>query len=183
MNKTEYWNIAYRDRNNECYTRVQKLLKDWKVENDITERCAVHHRDDTEETRKYNAEHYERWGFNEDGTFEYGKYVIFMTSAEHKHYHNMVKHPWLGKKHTEATKKKMSMSHIGIRPSVESKEKNHIAHIGRTHTTATKAKMQISHKQLMEKTLAIYKQYKKGGGELSWNDFQRALKNNEINIE
>ena len=47
----------------------------------------VHHRDDTEETRKYNDEHYELWGFNEDGTFEYGKYVLFVTQSEHNTIH------------------------------------------------------------------------------------------------
>ena len=43
--------------------------------------------------------------------------------------------------------------------------------------------MQISQKQLKGNIVTIYKQYKRTGGELSWNDFQRAFKNNEISIE
>lgn len=47
-----------------------------------------HHLRDTEEQRKYNDEHYEMWGFNLDGTFEYGKYMIFMTEEDHITIHN-----------------------------------------------------------------------------------------------
>lgn len=47
-----------------------------------------HHLRDTEEQRKYNNEHYEMWGFNEDGTFEYGKYMIFVTKEEHLQIHS-----------------------------------------------------------------------------------------------
>lgn len=42
-----------------------------------------HHLRDTEEQRKYNEEHYEYFGFNQDGTFEYGKYIVFITEEEH----------------------------------------------------------------------------------------------------
>ena len=47
----------------------------------------IHHLRDTEEQRKYNDEHYEFWGFNQDGTFEYGKYVVFWTKEKHDSYH------------------------------------------------------------------------------------------------
>lgn len=48
----------------------------------------IHHLIETEEQRKYNDEHYEMWGHNLDGTFEYGKYVVFWTKEHHDSYHN-----------------------------------------------------------------------------------------------
>ena len=52
-------------------------------------------------------------GFNLDGTFEYGKYVVFMTASEHMRYHMTgsknpmcgvrkfgVDNPFYGKKHS-----------------------------------------------------------------------------------
>lgn len=40
---------------------LHKKLKQWKLDNDITERCVIHHRDDTPETIEYNEKYYERW--------------------------------------------------------------------------------------------------------------------------
>lgn len=48
-----------------------------------------HHLFDTPEQIAYNNEHYELWGFNEDGTFEYGKYIIFVTPEEHNKLHSV----------------------------------------------------------------------------------------------
>ena len=59
-----------------------------------------HHLRDTEEQRKYNDEHYEYFGFNQDGTFEYGKYVIFVTKEEHTEIHKV----------SDETRKKLSIS-------------------------------------------------------------------------
>jgi hypothetical protein len=69
-----------------------------------------HHLRDTEEQRKYNDEHYEYFGFNQDGTFEYGKYIIFITKEEHTEIHrqseetkqrrsNSLKGKYIGDKH------------------------------------------------------------------------------------
>ena len=46
-----------------------------------------HHLFNTPEQIEYNNTHYEMWGFNEDGTFEYGKYIIFVTLEEHSQIH------------------------------------------------------------------------------------------------
>jgi hypothetical protein len=46
-----------------------------------------HHLMDTNEQIEYNTNHYEMWGFNLDGTFEYGKYMIFVTEEEHHKIH------------------------------------------------------------------------------------------------
>ena len=177
MNKEEYYSYCgwYQNKHNKYYINVQKLLKDWMIENNITETCVIHHRDDTPEMIKYNEEHYERWGHNADGTFEYGKYVLFMTRAAHVSYHHKGKSLSAeqkerlriintGKHHSEETKKKLSIMHTG----------NRNPFYGRKHSDETMANMR--------RTQTLYKQYKQTGGELSWNGFQRALKNNEINI-
>lgn len=52
---------AIRSRN-KYYKYVHKLLNDWKIENNITTRCDVRHRDDTIECINYNNEHYNLWG-------------------------------------------------------------------------------------------------------------------------
>lgn len=68
------------------YNKSHKIMKEFNTVNS-TNKTVVHHLRDTEEQRKYNDTFYERWGFNEDGTFEYGKYVIFVTHDEHNKIH------------------------------------------------------------------------------------------------
>ena len=63
---------------NKC-RKIQKTLE----YNPDPKATVRHHLRDTEEQRKYNDEHYEYFGFNQDGTFEYGKHVIFITKEEH----------------------------------------------------------------------------------------------------
>lgn len=79
------------------YNNVKRIQKSLKYNPDPNAKV-VHHLRDTEEQRKYNDEHYELWGFNLDGTFEYGKYVIFVTREEHTNIH----------KHSEETRSKIS---------------------------------------------------------------------------
>ena len=145
-------------------------FKRWEKENNITERCVVHHRDDTEETYKYNTEHYERWGCNEDGTFEYGKYVIFMTSAEHNKYHHT------NKSVSEETRAKMSVAQKGKKRSEETLAKMSVAQKGKKRSEETLAKMSATRKSLG----TLYATYKNNGGTLIWNEFRTALKNGEI---
>lgn len=57
MNNKEYWSQADATSTSN-YRMIRAKLKKWKLENNITERCVVHHRDDTEECLKYNEEHY-----------------------------------------------------------------------------------------------------------------------------
>lgn len=147
MNKQEYY------EQHKCtyeYKQVQKLLHVWKVENNITEICVVHHRDDTEEVRKYNNEHYERWGFSEDGTFEYGKYVIFMTNKDHGKYHNAgEKNGFYGKHHSREQRDKWSNDRKGRK--LNEQWKQHIsensAHVAgfKGHKHTEEAKQLIAH--------------------------------------
>lgn len=69
------------------YNKTRKLQRSLQFNEDKTA-TVIHHLRDTEEQRKYNDEYYEFWGFNQDGTFEYGKYVIFVTKEEHDKLHS-----------------------------------------------------------------------------------------------
>ncbi len=82
----------------EWYNKARKLQRSLQFNTDETA-TVIHHLRDTEEQRKYNDEHYELWGHNLDGTFEYGKYVIFVTEEWHCNYH-----------HSEETRKRLSES-------------------------------------------------------------------------
>lgn len=195
MNRQEW--IMDGRHTNEYRQYVNNALKRWKLENNITERCAVHHRDDTEETRKYNSEHYEFWGLNEDGSFEYGKYVVFMTSAEHTRYHK------IGKMHSEETRNRMSAAHKGKKLSEEHCAKISAANkgkenpmYGKKHSEETRTKISAANKGKMrsEETRArmsatrksigvLYTAYKNNGGTLNWHGFRKALSNGEITFE
>lgn len=191
MNKKEYYqNSNARKRYTHLYKYVQSLLKEWKVNNNYVCKCVVHHRDDTEECRKYNEEHYELWGFNEDGTFEYGKYVIFMTHAEHSSYHHAghnrcagennpmygrhrsgINAPMYGKKHSTETREKMILHHANV-----AGENNPF--YGKTHSNEVMSKLMNYHRV----TSNAYKTYKNLGGTLSWKEFRHAIKIGEIDI-
>ena len=166
---------------------VKDAFKRWKLENNITERCMIHHRDDTEETRKYNEEHYELWGCNLDGTFEYGKYVLFMTQSEHvKHHHTgckrstdtckRISEATYGKKRSDETKAKMSEARKGVKNPrfgkgyVIAGERNGM--FGKQHTKEACERVRAA----ALKDGDIYKIYKNNGGTLSWQAFRHALK-------
>ena len=147
MNREE-WTSTYAYSNNKYnkhYKYVQQLLKDWKVENNITESCVAHHRDDNDEVKSYNNAFYERWGCNEDGTFELGKYVQFMTRVEHAHYHNAGgKSPRCGKSHTEETKRKISAANTGKHASEDARRKMSESRKGKTFSDEHKKKLSIA---------------------------------------
>lgn len=163
MNKHE-WSRQQNKHSTHEYKTVHKLLRDWKQQNGITERCVVHHRDDNDEVKYYNGSHYELWGFNEDGTFEYGKYVVFMTLADHcSHHHknavsgykgcnhtdewrNMMSQRMAGRVITDEHRVKIGTSNKGKVRSEESKQKNRDAHIGVHLSETTKSKMSAAHK-------------------------------------
>lgn len=196
-----------------CYSsyhyKVKKLLDQWKNINGINEQCAIHHRDDTEETRKYNEEHYELWGFNEDGSFEYGRYVVFMTVSDHfkhhlkdrefsdeyrinigiaqrKRFEIKENHPMYGKNHSEETKMKISKANKGKLVG----EKNPMYGIhrygeanplyGRKQSDETRQKMSVKVKRSMESTSFLYKVYKNNNGKLNWISFRKALSTGDI---
>ena len=199
MNRAEW--ITDGRHLNEYRRYVNHALKQWKLENNITEKCVAHHRDDTEETRKYNSEHYERWGFNENGEFIEGQYVIFMTLSEHTAYHHIGKiSPRRGKKCSEETCEKISVNNARYwkdkKLSDETRDKISAANKGRKLSDETRAKMSATrkgkkfseeHRAKMSATKqgekVLYVAYKNNGGTLKWNDFRKALKNGEITFE
>lgn len=208
MNNQEYWSGGRYICNTAYYKYVHRLLETWKIENNITECCVVHHRDDNEEVRAYNNEHYERWGFNEDGTFEYGKYVIFMTNAKHVGYHNKSrkvsqetreKHRarWLGEKNPhygkplpEEIKAKISNTLKGKMPwmygkhhSIETKSKISNALKGKPLSDECRAKMSAARKRNLIGLRLLYNVYKSNNGVKKWNDFQKAIYNGDITFE
>lgn len=97
MNQKEWKTSGKFPEKYKWYNQTRKLQKSLCYESDPNANI-IHHLRDTEEQRNYNDTHYEYWGFNEDGTFEYGKYVIFVTEEWHNNYHA----------HSEETKKKDS---------------------------------------------------------------------------
>ena len=87
MNMKEYWKAVHSGANVREYDlksrEIQKSLK-YNPDPNATVR---HHLMDTQEQIEYNTNHYEMWGHNLDGTFEYGKYMIFVTKEEHSQIH------------------------------------------------------------------------------------------------
>lgn len=171
------------------YKYVHKLLSEWALRNVITERCVVHHRDDIEETRKYNNEHYELWGFNLDGTFEYGEYIVFMTVREHISHHHK------GKVLSEETKRLIGIS-SKQRMTDDMCKKISSVHKGKSISDAQKVTVSAKLKgrvfgenhraKLLESTRGyriLYTAYKNNGGVLKWNNFKIAVANGEITFE
>lgn len=201
MNRHEY--LQHFHCSNKHRDAVRDILEQWKLDNCLTGNYVIHHRDDTEETRKYNSEHYELWGFNEDGTFEYGKYVVFLTNTEHSAYHSTgeknpmygthrsgEESPRYGKRHSEETKQKMRDNHADF-----SGENNPMYGVHLIVSDATRAKMSASRmghpvsdsqrqrmRELTAKIKDAYIQYKSDGGTLPWNSFRHEVKLGNIVI-
>ena len=183
MNKNEYYNSVICYKNPE-YKQVRKYLSEWKQTNNITKKCVIHHRDDTEECRAYNEAFYERWGCDEDGTFEYGKYVFFMTISDH------VKHHHTGKTLSDECKRKLSESHLGKHASDETKRKisdsikgeNHPMY-GKSPTAESIAKNRESNIKVSIAAKYLYTTYKENGGKLQWKAFRHALKIGDITFK
>ena len=131
----------------------------------------IHHLRDTEEQRNYNDTHYELWGHNLDGTFEYGKYVVFVTEEWHRDYHKHSEETrkkmsdsrkgekcyWYGKHRDAATKEKLSIAckgktsgenhgMYGKHHTEETKEILSKANLGKKHSDETKKKISESNK-------------------------------------
>lgn len=109
------------------YNRVKELCDKYKQDNHITESLDIHHLRDTEEQRRFNDTYYERWGVELDGTFELGKYVVFITHNEHARYHFIHNNPMFNPE----TRDKVSKSREGMKFSDEHKQHLSDAHKGK----------------------------------------------------
>lgn len=196
--------------NYQYYKLVHEKLKEWKIHNNINERCVVHHRDDTEETCKYNNEHYYRWGCDEDGSFEYGKYVVFMTRREHiKHHHTGAKrseeicrHISESRKgqYTDKQREAFESLHArqtginnpmyGRRHTEESRRKmsEHSkgqisAFKGKHHSEQVKSILSDAQRAYQEKMHKLFDTYKALNGNLKYRAFCKAIKSGEISLD
>ena len=62
MNYKE-WNSGTVSKDYTYRNQIKRMLKQWKEENNLSCKCVVHHRDDNDEVKQYNENHYELWGF------------------------------------------------------------------------------------------------------------------------
>lgn len=187
MNRQEYRAHRNKKEYKHFYNRIHQLLQQWMQENNLVGDYVVHHRDDNDEVRAYNELHYELWGYNEDGTFEYGKYVVFMPTSDHSRYHHAgEKSYWYGKTLSDETRKKISRSNTGNTQSDETRKKisENNTHYwkGKTLSDEHKQNLSKSHSEQLKPIREAYKQYKSSGGALSWNAFRTALKENTIQL-
>ena len=204
MTYKQWWSLSYAEQDHTWLNRVREIQKSLRYNSDPNA-IVIHHLRDTEEQRKYNDEHYELWGHNLDGSFEYGKYVIFVTKSEHRLLH---KHSdetkkkisennarnMLGKHHSDETKKRISNSrkgkcsgenhfNYGKKFSSEFRKKLSDAHkgkpssfTGKHHTDEAKRRDGAASRARLAVVSEAYHIYKDNGGELNWQLFQRLYK-------
>ena len=151
---------------------AHKILKQWMSDNGLSGDYVIHHRDDNEDVIAYNKTHYERWGFSEDGSFEHGKYVIFMTRAAHNKHHH-IGNATIGERISHSLKGRVGAM-TDHKHSKEARMKISLAHIGMKHSKETR--------DMMARKQYLYKEYTARGGLLKWNSFQPALKNNDPEV-
>lgn len=127
----------------EWYNKTRKIQKSLQYNSD-QRATVIHHLRDTEEQRKYNDEHYELWGHNLDGSFEYGKYVVFVTKEEHTEIHKCseetrkkIKESWTDDKRQAVSKKLLASNNpnYGKHFSKEHREKLSASNKGKHHFT------------------------------------------------
>lgn len=133
----------------EWYNKTRKIQRYLQYNTDPSA-TVIHHLRDTEEQRKYNDEHYELWGHNLDGSFEYGKYVIFVTKEEHTEIHkcseetrNKIKESWTDDKRQTVSKKLLASNNpnYGKHFSKEHREKISASNKGKSHTESAREKI------------------------------------------
>lgn len=195
MNKHQYRKSAH------------QKLREWMTTNNITEKCVVHHRDDTEETRKYNAEHYNKWGFNENDEFIEGQYVIFMTLKDHIKYHHtgaqrseeICKHISESLKGNHTNKQyealaRLHASQVGVdnpmygkkhseesRRKMSEHSKGQISPMkGKHHSEQSKNALRDAQHAYHEKMHKLFEAYKASNGPLNYKCFCKAIKSGDI---
>lgn len=153
------WKLCSESCKFEWYNKTRIIQKSL-VYNEDPSAVVIHHLRDTEEQRKYNDEHYELWGHNLDGTFEYGKYVIFVTKEEHTEIHRCseetrkkIKESWTDDKRQIVSKKLLASNNpnYGKHFSKEHREKISASNKGKQHFTDDKKKnISIASKKLWQ---------------------------------
>ena len=197
------------------YEISHQYLAQWKIKNNIPDNviCDVHHRNDTPECKAYNEAYYERWGLDETGEFIEGKYVQFLTRAQHQSYH--------ANNRSDATIAKMRENHVGFSGKHHSAEscakisENNARYwngkkrgpysvdyrakmsevmtgknigennpfFGKHHSDEMIKNMRESCKKVANAAKYLYDVYRENGGKLKWNEFRHALKTGDITFE
>lgn len=151
------WKLCSEPNKYEWYNKTRNIQKSLQYNNDPSAKI-IHHLRNTEEQRKYNNEHYELWGHNLDGSFEYGKYVIFVTKEEHTKIHSCseetrqkIKEAWTDDKRQELSKKLSANNNpnYGKHFSKEHRDKISASNKGKQHFTDERKKsISIASKKL-----------------------------------
>ena len=197
MNQKEWKTSGKFPGKYEWYNKTRRLQRSLCYEPDPNA-SIIHHLRDTEEQRKYNDEHYEYWGFNEDGTFEYGKYVVFWTKEKHDQYHHCSEET--KRKDSESVKASMTLE---VRSKISASltgEKNPMygkrgelatcygrcgelhpmygkvgPNKGRTFDEDVRDRMSAGSKKARQFTVMQWNHYKTTQGDISWYDFNKRL--------
>ena len=173
---------------------ARNLLHEWQKDHHLENvPCAVHHLMDTPEQIKYNTEHYEMWGHNLDGTFEYGKYVICCTKADHVKIHAAAEPGKYGHEVSEETRKKLSERFKG-EDNPQYGRRGELAAcygrtgdkhpmFGKTHTEEARNKIGEASKKRHAACRLLFNVYTENGGKLKYIEFRRAIKNGDITFK
>lgn len=131
------------------YNKTRKIQRSLQYNQD-SNASVIHHLRDTEEQRNYNDTYYEYWGFNQDGTFEYGKYVVFWTKEQHDSYH----------KDSDETKEKKRIAQIKRYESFEERRKASEKQKGKIVSDETRRKISNGNKgkHISEKTKEVLRE-------------------------
>ena len=167
--------------------KAVQYLHQWMEHNNLTGDYIIHHRDDNDEVRAYNKANYKLWGHNLDGTFEYGRYVVFMTRSEHMRHHRTgahlteeqkrhlseinsgERHPRYGKEVSESERLKLSKSKLGDKNPMKNE--------------AHRLKMCETRRRNQRGISILYKVYKANNGTADFNQFRRMVSHGEITFE
>lgn len=183
--------------------KATQYLHQWMAQNNLTGDYIIHHRDDNDEVRAYNKANYKLWGHNLDGTFEYGRYVVFMTRSEHMRHHRTgahlteeqkrhlseinsgEKHPKFGTHHSEETRKKLSEQKLGSKNPMYQKDfteehRKHLRESWAGHRPEVLEKNRESNRKRMLQVGILWRVYKQNNGSLSYPEFRSNLAKNNI---
>ena len=183
--------------------KATQYLHQWMEQNNLTGDYIIHHRDDNDEARAYNKANYKLCGHNLDGTFAYGRYVVFMTRSEHMRHHRTgahlteeqkrhlseinsgEKHPQFGTHPSDATRKKLSEQKLGSKNPMYQKDftEEHRKHLRESyagHRPEVLEKNRESNRKRMLQVGTLWRVYKQNNGSLSYPEFISNLAKNNI---
>lgn len=158
MNMKEYWKAVHSGANVREYDLKSREIQQSLKYNHDPNATVRHHLLDTPEQIEYNTNHYEMWGHDLDGSFTYGKYMIFVTEEEHHKIHRACIETrrrmresalcvWKRKDHIakmSAIRKGKSPWNKGRRCSDEAKQRISNANKGREVSDETRLKLSIA---------------------------------------